>query len=144
MSQTRHFPIIIAYSACCYSFRQCQQQAGSDDCGMFAIAFASVLAAGDHPSAYLFNQKEMRQHRHTCISLGKWSSFPNKKKGRENKARAKYTEEVKVYCDCRMPKTFSEKMVQCGQCKTWYHLEKCVFDIDLDKKWQCHACNTHK
>lgn len=126
----------------CYRFRQCQQQAGSDDCGMFAIAYASTLAARDHLSAYLFDQKSMRQHLHTCISQGKWSSFPTKKVGRKNK-RAKYTKEVKVHCNCRMPKCFSSDMVQCRLCKTWYHLDKCVFNVDVTRKWQCRACNSH-
>ena len=85
---------------------------------MFAIAFAAVLAAGGHPSAYLFDQQAIRQHLHMCISSGKWSPFPTKKLGRENRSRARYTEKFKVYCDCRMPGSFSKEMVQCRKCKS--------------------------
>ena len=53
---------------------QCQQQDGSEDCGHFALAFAAVLAAGGHPSAYLFDQQAMRKHLHTCLMSGVFSS----------------------------------------------------------------------
>ena len=39
---------------------------GSVDCGLFTVAFAAVLAEVKHPSAYLFEQENMRQHLHTC------------------------------------------------------------------------------
>ena len=109
---------------------------------MFAIAFAAVLAAGGHPSAYLFDQQAIRQHLHMCISSGKWSPFPTKKLGRENRSRARYTEKFKVYCDCRMPGSFTGEMVQCRKCKKWYHSDKCVFVADQSIKWYCSACNT--
>ena len=44
--------------------RQSQQQCGGADCGLYAIAYASVLAKGDHPSSMFFNQDAMRSHLH--------------------------------------------------------------------------------
>ena len=74
----------------------------------------------------------------------KWEvvSFPMKKVhvGRDNKSRARYTQKVKVYCDCRMPGSFSESMVQCSKYKKWYRLDKCVHVADLTTKWCCSTC----
>ena len=79
---------------------------------MFAIAFAAVLAAGGHPSAYLFDQQAIRQHLHMCISM--WSPFPTKKLGRENRSRARYTEKFKVYVTTECLEAFQRK---------WYNAE---------------------
>ena len=39
-----------------------QQQKGVRDCGLFGIAFAYHLAAGDDPEKLPFHQEEMRSH----------------------------------------------------------------------------------
>lgn len=39
-----------------------QQQVGSTDCGVFAVAFALHLALGEDPSLLIFDQKSMRPH----------------------------------------------------------------------------------
>ena len=45
------------------------KQRGSSDCGLFAISFAATLAAGKHPSAFLFYQRKMREHLHTFLIM---------------------------------------------------------------------------
>lgn len=49
-------PELIVYKA------DVQQQVGSTDCGIFAIAFALHLALGEDPSYFIFDQKMMRPH----------------------------------------------------------------------------------
>ena len=39
-----------------------QQQCGSADCGIFAIAFATTLANGEQPGGLYFDQTRMRKH----------------------------------------------------------------------------------
>ena len=39
-----------------------QQQKGAIDCGLFAIAFAYHLAAGEDPEKLFFHQNKMRLH----------------------------------------------------------------------------------
>ena len=39
-----------------------QQQEGENDCGLFAIAFATALANGVQPGHCVFKQSEMRKH----------------------------------------------------------------------------------
>ena len=37
-------------------------QSGTDDCGLFAIAFATALVHNEHPGKFLFKQDSMKQH----------------------------------------------------------------------------------
>ena len=39
-----------------------QQQLGSSDCGLFAIAFATSILKGEDPSSVRYIQSRMRQH----------------------------------------------------------------------------------
>ena len=55
-------------------YKLCQAQNGSADCGIFALAFASVLASCLHPSTCLFEQQRMHAHFHRCLVDGKMSS----------------------------------------------------------------------
>ena len=57
---------------------------GSVDCGVFALAFASVLASGGHPSSHRFEQQLMRGHYEKCITSATFTPFPVKKLGRQN------------------------------------------------------------
>ena len=50
------------------------------DCGVFSLAFALVLAAGGHPSKYLFDQQAMSPHLH---DWGVWSPFLVRRQARE-------------------------------------------------------------
>ena len=96
-----------------FRYRQCQQQIGASDCGLFALAFAAVLASGNHPSAFHFNQPLMRKHLHNCLEQGCFSPFPTKRIGRENRKLTHRTFCLPVYCYCRMPETFSSHMIMC-------------------------------
>ena len=119
-------------------FRQCHQQNGSIDCGLFALAFASILASGNHPSSYYLQQKFLRKHLHTCIENGCFKAFPTARVGRvKNLIRYEYS--IGIYCYCRMPETFSKKMVKCDKCFKWFHLEVCV--DRRWKKWYCRNCH---
>jgi hypothetical protein len=53
-----------------------QQQSGGNDCGLFAIAFATSLCHGEDPSQVFYDQKSMRQHLWQCINHEKISDFP--------------------------------------------------------------------
>ena len=55
-----------------------QKQQGSDDCGLFAIAFAVSLARKTDPSQVCFMQSQMRSHLINCFQEGRFISFPTK------------------------------------------------------------------
>ena len=59
----------------------------------------------------------------------------------ENKVKA--TKMIAVYCFCRMPELPRSEMIQCADCKEWFHIDFCV---TVDKKarslkWQCNSCS---
>ena len=45
----------------------CPSQVGSSDSGLFGLAFSSVIAMGDDPGRYTFEQRKMREHLHRCL-----------------------------------------------------------------------------
>ena len=123
-------------------YRLCEAQNGSADCGLFALAFASVLASGKHPSSHHFDHQRMRAHLHACLTTGTFSAFPVLRVGRENKKKIKMCHDFPVYCSCRMPASFGDRMIQCNNCHKWFHLELCIKvkeDI-LKSKWFCDKC----
>lgn len=52
-------------------------QFGSDDCGLFAIAYLIAIANGKNPAKLMFNQMVMRNHFNDCITSGIWNEFPS-------------------------------------------------------------------
>ena len=116
-----------------------QMQSGANDCGLFAIAFATALCLGELPGKYIFEQRAMRGHLMKCLEAGEFSMFPVRKIRRSSK-RIKSTSIIKVYCDCRMPELPSS-MVQCTKCHEWFHF-LCVDVCGLNHKssWFCTLC----
>ena len=78
-----------------------QMQSGSNDCGIFAIDFATALANGEHLGAYQFDQPKMRKHLIDCSEAQFISTFPVKRTRRADKYKVLST--TPVYCSCRMP-----------------------------------------
>ena len=101
-------------------------QAGSNDCGLFAITFAIALALGEKPELFLFYQPKMWAHLQKCLERGKMEMFPVIRKRRVKNSRVKATEAVPVYCKCRMPEMPGEHLIEFTNCKEWYHIDTCV------------------
>ena len=53
-------------------------QKGGIDCGIFSIAYAIELIAGNDPMNYEFDQGSMRQHLISCLEKRKLEPFPKK------------------------------------------------------------------
>ena len=53
-----------------------QQQQGSADCGLFAIATAVALCNGYEPNKILFRQDKLRGNLIKCIENGSFTMFP--------------------------------------------------------------------
>ena len=68
-----------------------QQQHGSVDCGLFAIANSVALCFGHEPNKLIFWQDKLRSHLVSCLESGQFTMFPfdvnvrQKKKNTENK-----------------------------------------------------------
>ena len=127
---TRHFEIVIL------------NPVGGYDCGLFALASACAICNGQDPSTIRFDQAMMRQHLIDGLSNKLLTPFPGKIKRSVKKLVPARTEVVKVYCTCRLPDD-GHKMVECYQCKEWYHTS-CVkiprTYIDNRKKWNVDVC----
>ena len=54
------------------------------------------------------------------------------------------TDEVRVYCTCRMPELPDTKWIECSRCKNWFHLDTCVSPssaaLTTSLQWYCRAC----
>ena len=105
-------------------FVDCQRQNGTNDCGLFAIAFAVSICYGNLPEKFRYAQHEMRKHLFKCLNNGMIEEFP--KKVRRSKMRIIKTQTIKVYCICRMSRMKDEPMISCDNCKEWYHADICV------------------
>ena len=112
-----------------------QQQRGSNDCGLFAIAFATSILKGEDPSSVKYLQSSMRQHLVSCLEKQCMTVFP-RQQGRRRKLNPISVQEIiPVYCLCRLPK--SGRMAECTICGENYH-RKCVGIIK--KPFCCSHC----
>ena len=103
-----------------------QQQYGSSDCGLFALAFAQSLCAGDNPEEITYTQHKLRPHLLQCLETGTITNFPPGSRRRKTKvfqSRLPKMTNISVYCSCR--ETSEGKMVQCNKCHEWFH-DRCI------------------
>ena len=117
-----------------------QQQTGSSDCGVYAIALAVHAALGDDVKHLEFDQTRMRNHLLHCFRKKEFVRFPTIRKCSRRKNQFSYRE-VQVFCICLMPESYGD-MIQCSKCEHWYHI-RCVglSSIPRDTEvWNCHSC----
>ena len=89
------------------------KQDGSNDCGIFSIAYSVALCLGEQPGPFLFHQKVMRKHLLECLHNQHFSMFPKRRRA----FKIVNSEKVKVYCNCRMPHISSQPdMICCSKC----------------------------
>ena len=117
------------------SYNNVQWQSGTNDCGLFAIAFAATICSGKNAATKVFDQALMRQHLKVCCIKGHISSFPEQIGKRMGTIKAPHQETLHVFCICRFP-YMGEVMVQCEGCSMWYHLP-C---IHIPKKYLKRNC----
>ena len=120
-------------------------QPNSNDCGIFAIACATEIVHGFDPVACNFNCSAMRQHLLNSLTQQYIDRFPSKPRrvafGRC--VRRSYRESI--FCTCRMPNNPNCAMIQCDQCKDWFHKDcenLSTEDMEHYKsvKWMCQKC----
>ena len=121
------------------SYMDTQMQSGTQDCGIFAIAFAVSLANGEQPGAQNITQPQTRKHLMQCLETGNIHTFPvTRKRRRGNKVKGSSS------FSCRMPEQPGGTIIQCCSCKEWYHLTCVIVSqqaIGLHTKWFCNKCN---
>ena len=75
-----------------------QQQSGSCDCGLFALAYATCLGNGIKPETQVFKQDLMRQHLHKYFQDGKLSMFPTTERKQSPQKHYMAVDTFLVYC----------------------------------------------
>ena len=122
-----------------------QMQQGCDDCGLFAIAFATSLARGEQPGSFFYQQKAMRKHLVDCLEKQNITAFPIQKIRRHG-SKVRHSANIPIHCVCRLPKLEGIKMIECSYCGTWYDIDLCV-SVSADSqqphtKWACVRCKS--
>lgn len=83
----------------------CQQQNNSDDCGVYAIAFATALLFNLDPSKVTFHSGKLRNHLKSCLLRRELTPFPSVGSRCANERESSETV-VDVICSCRRPRRF--------------------------------------
>ena len=83
-------------------FIDVQRQNGTDDCALFALAFAVALCNGRDPHSSRFMQPLMRSHLEACLENENLSEFPSSYR-RPKKNHILATSSIQVYCTCHLP-----------------------------------------
>lgn len=118
-----------------------QQQSGHLDCGVFAIANAVEVCLGTNPEKVQYKQDAMRAHLEKCLYARIFSSFPHGSTRTEMLPRPSRTlHKIKLYCICRMPEEYDDKMVCCDSCHNWFHVTCVVSPAPLPDVWECNLC----
>lgn len=100
------------------------KQKGFVDCGLFAIAYAEMLARDVDPCNFILNQSVMREHLVRCLSENQLRAFPVAGQRTIRRIVVRSTT-VKLYCQCRSTHSPGDDMLLCKQCREWYH-KRCL------------------
>ena len=115
-----------------------QKQAGTTDCGLYAIAICTSLALNQNPCLQVFSQEDMQSHLIECLSKKNMQPFPLKQTRR---IRQFVSRTIVIYMprvqECR--KLESEDMVQCDNCENWWH-DSCLTTSYNTNPWYCPQC----
>ncbi len=120
-----------------------QWQSGVNDCGLFALAFATSLCAGQDPATISYDQRQMRAHLLSCLGSDEIRPFPTRGARRAVRKPRDLDQLIPVFCVCRLTDTGTQ-MVQCSSCDEWYHTgcisieSKYIESTDL--QWRCPSC----
>ena len=122
-------------------YKAVQVQQGINDCGLFAIAFATSLCGRENPVEINYKQHLLCSHLLNCVTKQEISVFPRlTRKRKVTKSRGMETFEL--FCQCRLPE--QGRIIQCDHCQEWYH-SKCVTVPESvwkakNAKWFCKIC----
>ena len=118
-----------------------QRQPNVSDCGVFAVAVATELVHGKDPVLSFWDVSRMRGHLAKCIEDKKIDCFPQARTrcmplGNWLKKVVRET----LFCVCRMPNDRGLPMIQCDNCKLWFHKSCDPKESLMGKTW---VCKTH-
>ena len=89
----------------------------------------------------LHMQNEMRKHLYECLNKAELTMFPLVKSKQQSRSAVKSEDYIELFCICHMPEILP--MVECSNCKKWYHVHCTYVQAALDNtsvEWTCPAC----
>lgn len=115
------------------------QQDGTLDCGLVAVANAVEVCLNSNPVSAQYDQKMIR-HLEDCLNDETLRPFPMC--STEPLPRPTRTvHKIKLYCICRMPEEYDERMICCDSCSQWYHVSCMkVGQAETSYYWVCCVC----
>ena len=117
-------------------YKAVQVQQGSNDCGLFAIAFATSLCGGENPVEINYKQHLLCSHLLNCVTKQEISVFPRSTRKRKV-TKSRGTETFELFCQCRLPE--QGRMIQCDHCQEWYHSECVTVPESIWKAKKCQV-----
>ena len=119
-----------------------QKQTNNCDCGLFAIAVAFELAAGNDPLSQKFITNEMRHHVINCFEKGEIQLFP--KEIVKRRVQSQYNKVITemLVCSCFMPFDEKREMRKCSHCKVPHHIH-CFPTARGNENWLCPTCDMY-
>ena len=122
-------------------FSNVYMQTNGNDCGLYAIANATALAFGRDPSKEQYIPSKLREHLIQCLENKEMRPFPTAKGTSKRRKAIKKTENLQLYCVCKMPDTHTNYFL-CDQCSDEYHPECLGLDMlqHKDRSFICPAC----
>ena len=120
-----------------------QKQRSGCNCGLYALAFATAICAGEMPQLLQFDEKVMRSHLLRCLEEEDIIPFPSTKVSTASvRVRSIIrTDVIEIFCSCRTQE--GGKMIACDGCAEWYHFNCISTSKRLSKKWYCTNCKTN-
>ena len=99
-----------------------QQQVGSSDCGLFAIANVMALASGIDIERVTFRQTKMRSHFLQCLQEQRLTMFPHKVSDSSNSRLRRKVFVITMNCHCNafLP---NSNLIKCSECNKLLHLQ---------------------
>ena len=140
------------------NFIDVQTQSSGNDCGLFSIAFAASLCAGEpeflasislifylacvgeNPSELHYIQHDFRNHLFKCLEANLVTPFPRRNRKRKGGNRGQTS--FGIFCTCRLPAY--GKMISCSSCHEWFHRKCVVTPTEVWRRkevdWYCNSC----
>ena len=119
-----------------------EKQCNGSDCGVFAVSIAHDLCAGFDPGNVKYDHKNIRSHLATCLEDTSFHRFPILTNKRKNEG-IKTSQNIELYCTCRLPEGDDEEWVACETCGKWFH-KHCADIPDTafcaEVSWECKDC----
>ena len=129
------------YKELTLEYQAVQSGRGSSNCGLFALAFATSLCAGENPVEINYIQHLLCKHLLDCITQQVISPFPRTSRRKKKPSQPLGHSTFKIFCKCRLPE--DGHMIQCDCCLEWFY-SNCVELPETawkpDTLWMCSSC----